>query len=60
MVVDCLQLSFPAGYEGPLSTPAIANHPSATSHPCDLGVYIIKEVGEGAILGPFDQRPFTP
>ena len=55
-----LQFGFPTGYERPVSTPTFHNHPSAAHHSTDVEAYILKELGEGAMMGPFDQPPFTP
>ena len=49
-IMDYLQFSFPAGYKDPVPTPAIENHPLATSHPSDLVVYITTEVREGTMV----------
>ena len=54
------EFGFPVGYEGPVPTPTFHNHPSAVHHSNDVVAYIMKELGEGAMLGPFDQPPFTP
>ena len=60
-IVDFLKFEFPAGYKGPVSTPVCTNHPSASGHIHDLAAYItteVRELREGAMLGPFDQPPF--
>ena len=57
-----LTYSFSVGYEGPVPTPTFNNHPSVVRHSRDVAAYITKELGEGAILGPFDTPPpfFSP
>ena len=55
-----LHFGFPVGYEGPVPTPTFHNHPSAVRHSTDVAAYILKELGEGAMLGPFNHPPFTP
>ena len=55
-----LQFGFPGGYEGPAPTHTFHNHPSAVHHSTDVAAYILKELGEGATLGPFDQPPSLP
>ena len=47
-----------AGYEGP--TPTFHNNYSAVTHKADVAAYILKELEEGAMLGPFDFPPFYP
>ena len=59
IIVDFLQLGFPVGYECLVPTPATANHPLASSRPCDQAAYITTELREGTMLGPFHQLPFT-
>ena len=60
LTLQYLQFGFPVGYDGPVPTPTCHNHPSAVHHSTDVAVYIFKVLGEGAMLGPFDQLPFTP
>ena len=60
LTLQFLQFGFPAGYEGPVPTPTFHNHPSAVHHNTDVAAYILIELGEGAMLGSFDQPPFTP
>ena len=55
-----LTYGFPAGYAGPIPTPSHINHPSAISHSRHVATYVCKELGEGAMLGPFDAPPFSP
>ena len=46
------QYGFPVGFEGPIPTPTMGNHPSATCYPQDVTAYISKVIGERTILGP--------
>ena len=55
-----LQFGFATGYEGPGPTPTFENNSSAVHHTTDVAAYILKELKEEAMLGPFDQPPFTP
>ena len=55
-----LTYGFPAGYAGPVPTPSHINHPSALNHNRHVASYVCKELGEGAMLGPFDAPPFSP
>ena len=55
-----LKFGFPDGYESLVPTPATDNHPSALNHTSDVVSYIAMEVKDGAMLGPFEQTPFTP
>ena len=57
LTLDYLTFGFPGGYEGPVPTPTFHNHPSAVHHSKDGTHYITKELGEGAMLGPFDKPP---
>ena len=58
--VEFLRFGFPAGYTGPVPTPKSGNHPLANCHLQDLVVYIVKELGHGAMLGPFLTPRFQP
>ena len=58
-VVEILTYGFPAGFDGPVPDPAMANHASARDHSADIAHYIIAEVWHGAMSGPFDHPPFT-
>ena len=60
LILQYLQSGLPAGYEGPAPTPTFHNHPSTVHHGSDMTAYIIKELKEGAMVGPFDHPPFTP
>ena len=60
LTVDYLKYDFPAEYERPVPTPATGNHTSMLRHQRDVAIYIMAEVREGAMLGPFDALPFTP
>ena len=59
-IVDFLLYGFPEGYEGPIPTPSISNHTSATNHLRDVAIYICEEVQHGVILGPFPHPSFHP
>ena len=54
-----LSFEFPAGFEGPVPSTSSDNHSLARVHPLDIAHYITKEIGHGALLGPFDHPPFT-
>ena len=55
-----LRYGFPAGFEGPISTPSFSNHAAAINHHRNVKTYISTEIVEGAMLGPFPRPPFTP
>ena len=44
VMVDCLKVGFPVGYQGPIPTPTEFNHTLAILHPGDIVAYISKEV----------------
>ena len=54
-----LTYGFPVAYEVPVPTTTFNNHPSAVRHSCNVAAYITKELGEGAMLGSFDNPPFS-
>ena len=56
-VVEFLHFCFPQGYEGPLPTPDSSNHTSAINHARDVDTYVVTEVKEGAMMGPFHAPP---
>lgn len=60
MVSEFIKFGFPPGMIGEL-TESIAspNHRSALQFPAAMDSYVSREVEEGAILGPFDNSPFT-
>ena len=60
VVVEFLQYVFPAGFCGPIPTPTLGYHPSATNHPSHLDSYINNELKHWAMLGPFSAPPFYP
>ena len=43
-----------------MPTPSDHNHASAMQHPRDVTAYVLIEIEEGEILGPFDLEPFVP
>ena len=59
-LISFLKYGFPVGYEGPVPTPAVHNNASALQHPKDVATYVLTELEEGAMLGPFDMEPFIP
>jgi hypothetical protein len=59
-VVDLLTYGFPVSYEGPIPTPTFENDSSAKQYSADVEKYVGTETGEGAMLGPFPEEPFTP
>ena len=42
LTLEYLTVKFPAGYEGPVPTPTLHNHPSAVHHSSDVAAYITK------------------
>ena len=59
-VVEFLSFGFCASYQGLVSNPTTDNHPPTHTHASDAASYITTEVMAGAMLGPFDHKPFTP
>ena len=60
-LMQYLRYGFPLGYMGPPTDTAQAtNHSSATDHPADIASFIEKELGHGALMGPFLAQPFKP
>ena len=59
LTFDYLTFGFPAGYEGPVATSTFHNHLRAVHHSKDVAAYIMKELGEGVMLGPFDTPPLS-
>jgi hypothetical protein len=59
-VVDFLTFGWPVSYQGPIPTQNHVNHPSALKFPQHVLNFTIKEVQEGAMLGPFQQPLFRP
>ena len=56
-----IQYRVPVGFEGPIPTPTMGNHPSATFHPQAVTACIGKEIGEGAMLSTCTAPPpFVP
>ena len=55
-----MKFSFPSGFEAPVPTPAVDNHPSAHNHLRDVASYATMDVKAVANLGPFDHHPFKP
>ena len=60
VTLSYLTFVFPVGYEVLVPNPSLANHSSDRSHSRDIAAYIIKELREGAMLGPFDRPPLPP
>ena len=59
-LISFLQNGFPVGYKGPVPTPADPNLASAIQHPRNVTIYVLTELEEGAMVGPFDMEPFIP
>ena len=59
-VVDLLEFGFPLGVSGDLAgnSPGY-NHGGATRFPVSVASYVRKELSEGAIVGPFQQSPWS-
>ena len=60
-VVEWLRYGWPTGRLPTLTQPGWSkkNHKGATDHPQQLDKYIQKELGYGAVMGPFEKIPFT-
>ena len=57
-VVDYLEFGWPIGIDREAALLSYhKNHPSADTHPRDVGHYIATELGHGALLGPFAGPP---
>ncbi len=51
---------FPIGHDNcAIPIPAVENHSSATCHPSHVDKYINTELTHKALLGPFDNPPFS-
>ena len=59
-VIECLRYGWPLDRDdnAPLEMGGV-NHKGATEYPEHIDKYIQKEIGLGAIIGPFDAIPFT-
>ena len=60
-VLEGITYGFSLQYYGPPlpSGGSVVNHQSASMYPEQVEKYIEKEVREGALLGPFEEKPFT-
>ena len=59
-VATFLRYGWPSSYTAPAPpTPTYKNHPSALAHTADIDRFLAKEVGKGAMLGPFKSPPFV-
>ena len=58
--INFLKYGFFVGYEGLVPTPADHNHASAMHYPRDVAAYVLTELEEGAMLGPFEVASFFP
>ena len=59
-IIEFLEFGFPISFHG--SNPdrtSCTNHRGARDFPSDIEEYLAKEIGEGAVLGPFEVNPFT-
>ena len=61
-ILDTITFGFPIQYAGPprMYHTSTYNHLSATNYSDTIRAYISKEVGMGALFGPFWSPPFTP
>ena len=60
-LLDCIKYGFPIGYMGPISdTTSTPNHPSAEQYKAHVDSFVDKEMGLGAMQGPFPTPPFAP
>ncbi len=59
-LVELLEFGFPIGALGPIhdNTPC-KNHKGALASPSTIEKYIIKELQEGSVMGPFHNNPFS-
>lgn len=61
-ISDLLEFGAPVGFEGEFSKSSVVdinNHKGARDFEEDVWKYLRKEASYGAILGPFDQNPFS-
>ena len=59
-VIEFLTCGFLVGCEGGVPFPSTQNHTSVHALHRYIAVYITTDVEHGAMLGPFDNPPFTP
>ena len=59
-LIEFLKYGFPMGYEGLVPTPTGNNCTSAMQHLWNVATYMLTELEEGAMLGPFEDIPFIP
>ena len=57
-LVPMLEFGFPVGYMGNYTK--ATNHSSATNFPSHVGKFIRTELEHKAIMGPFENSPFSP
>ena len=60
-ITQFLRFGWPSSYTAPTPpTSTLRNHPSAFAHSSEVDRFIQKECSKGALLGPFDNPPFSP
>ena len=59
-LISFLKYGFSMGYESPVPTPATHNLASTLQHPRDVATYVLTELDEEVMLGPFDMKPSVP
>ena len=62
IIVDYLEFGWPVGYDYeqfgfPVSQ--LRNHSGATNFPCDLDLYLDRELARHSVAGPFSSPPFS-
>ncbi len=58
--MEFLQFGFPTGAMGLIpENPPCENYKGAGMYPNMMDRYVKKELEEGAIIGPFQEKPFT-
>ncbi len=58
-VIDFIKYGFPVGHKhDKIPVPTLTNHSSAVNYSADVDNYIQTEQQHGAIVGPFNERPF--
>ena len=59
--LDYLEYGWPADFTAPKApTPTSKNHAEAPEYKVSIVNYVATELTHGALLGPFDEPPFTP
>ena len=58
-LIDYLKFGFPLGLasKNKIQSNAMDNHASANDYKGEIDAFLCKELGEGALFGPFDTEP---